>query len=839
MSSESGMSSTFEVEKIVGIKHKKDGSELYKVRWLGFGASDDTWEPIENLTEDCLPLIEMYREHDRQRKEARNERKRKTQSKSLSCEREESASSSHKHWEYETIKIMTPEEWNPAADIEKGEVGSLYIPDRIPTETEKLLCGFGVEVGRITRNQLSHMRAESVPKNEERVVEKKEKSIRTARAKVKARKTKRTNLRKKQKKNENCDEGDNLADESSGDHALEKSEDVAESEVKMKENGNLNEAMLLVDEDIINSVALGSVGCAEDISDDTHVVVDESSVCDTEKDEAVSAGTTKPRKKVTMKRKAKARKSVNGKKTRRELPKASEADTRISEMADGSESEMVNSETSEAPSEESCHSATATSKHEKANACDVQEEQIQGIVSTKTRLPESRKGPEKGDTKPTSDDGTLKESSQMRVSAVVSNKPADTENSHSTRKSSGDIPEISVEAIASPSTESPKKLSVPTFRQLRRDRSMKLKVSNYSDNYRQHYLSLHCMNRNYGDQPAYSFSELRKAVLNGNERLVRATARCPPERRGFDINEKYRGKTLAIEACELPCDGSHCTDNILQYLIDAGARLDLADDFRGRIPLHYAVANDYFCRVRILLQLRSPVSYRDHHGISPLELAICSRGSPFLVLRNIYLLFEYGADPHNVILRHRNDGGSSQRFITNLIGYERELAEKFEEVRMKTFVNMSRIRSITQLMIRPVWESEASEFCTEFGFNHDSIKNPLGRPQQTYAVLLAVYDHHNARSWRIRMWGESPFTRVEINGKRLSSVQGNHNGFVYFTALLNGRNTLKVGFLPNVQTKKLILLAQVIMVEFHKQVDVEQQVRLEVATDSGTDWRRT
>ncbi|XP_060563845.1 M-phase phosphoprotein 8-like isoform X2 [Ruditapes philippinarum] len=62
--SEQGMDSSgeeeelFEVEKIIG-KSKVKGSVLYKVRWKGYSAEEDTWEPRENL-ECCQDLIEEY-----------------------------------------------------------------------------------------------------------------------------------------------------------------------------------------------------------------------------------------------------------------------------------------------------------------------------------------------------------------------------------------------------------------------------------------------------------------------------------------------------------------------------------------------------------------------------------------------------------------------------------------------------------------------------------------------------------------------------------------------------------------------------------------------------------
>lgn len=33
---------------------------------------------------------------------------------------------------------MTPEQWNPHGNMEIREIGNLYIPDHIPSETEKV-----------------------------------------------------------------------------------------------------------------------------------------------------------------------------------------------------------------------------------------------------------------------------------------------------------------------------------------------------------------------------------------------------------------------------------------------------------------------------------------------------------------------------------------------------------------------------------------------------------------------------------------------------------------------------------------------------------------------------
>lgn len=39
----------FEVEEIIDYRISEDGRNLYKVRWAGYPAGYDTWEPMENL----------------------------------------------------------------------------------------------------------------------------------------------------------------------------------------------------------------------------------------------------------------------------------------------------------------------------------------------------------------------------------------------------------------------------------------------------------------------------------------------------------------------------------------------------------------------------------------------------------------------------------------------------------------------------------------------------------------------------------------------------------------------------------------------------------------------
>jgi hypothetical protein len=48
----------YEVEQILNDK-RVSGKPYYLVKWKGYGTSENTWEPIENLT-NCAALIRQY-----------------------------------------------------------------------------------------------------------------------------------------------------------------------------------------------------------------------------------------------------------------------------------------------------------------------------------------------------------------------------------------------------------------------------------------------------------------------------------------------------------------------------------------------------------------------------------------------------------------------------------------------------------------------------------------------------------------------------------------------------------------------------------------------------------
>lgn len=48
----------FEVEKIIEVRFKKNGTKEFLIRWKGFSPADDTWEPEKNL--NCPELIAKF-----------------------------------------------------------------------------------------------------------------------------------------------------------------------------------------------------------------------------------------------------------------------------------------------------------------------------------------------------------------------------------------------------------------------------------------------------------------------------------------------------------------------------------------------------------------------------------------------------------------------------------------------------------------------------------------------------------------------------------------------------------------------------------------------------------
>jgi hypothetical protein len=52
------------------------GQTMYKVRWVGYGPSNDTYEPYDNLL-SCVDMIEEFVNQQKEQKKKREEEKKK------------------------------------------------------------------------------------------------------------------------------------------------------------------------------------------------------------------------------------------------------------------------------------------------------------------------------------------------------------------------------------------------------------------------------------------------------------------------------------------------------------------------------------------------------------------------------------------------------------------------------------------------------------------------------------------------------------------------------------------------------------------------------------------
>lgn len=67
-----GDEAEYEVDRIVDDR-VEENEKQYLIRWKGFSADDDTWEPVTNL--DCPEIIEGYEEAKKKKRELKKARK--------------------------------------------------------------------------------------------------------------------------------------------------------------------------------------------------------------------------------------------------------------------------------------------------------------------------------------------------------------------------------------------------------------------------------------------------------------------------------------------------------------------------------------------------------------------------------------------------------------------------------------------------------------------------------------------------------------------------------------------------------------------------------------------
>lgn len=1015
---------TYEVEDIVDERIGKDGREEFRVRWRTYTEEDDTWEPLENLDGFCTPMIEAMRLKRKQKSETANphfvcdvkeeisESVQEKETRSIFDEESQGGSKSYSssqvktepspeghggrfrrrgggprllkdiekrpnnsrksHWEHRTLEVLTPEAWNKYGDLEKREISNLYIPDRIPTETEKLLCEFHPEVGRVTRNQLKAMRATQV--------------------KVETQETKKENRNKKtiSKKGKNKD--DSVTDALSTGNS-EESGFFTSTFTTPKTEADANSSTLpsVIQEDSsVVKLPLSSVkieasdeavlsafdrireaSMAHESTSSTSLdgsrkrnrgrpkgTMRHSNVPNdshTNENNATESGTESPsvssttlRSKPATRGRGRGRRGGNATRKRtitddedvtinnteqldglshrnvlndgkgeskvrnhgtpRKRGRKKASLTQEGSDNDGGKDQIHSAEFDESdrssieelpglgmfPEKKACVSAeaddikeTKSTSSESAGGFEVEEaenqttlnrhlmrrrgmarrgkfmsQNPQNIVISSTEFTgekickSSRRMRKKCSSKNNKKQGHL---IRKRKSAISRSSPredslldvsksssADTEvGNRSTASIMNSVDElmeansdradvssnngISLSSMASPNALNEQHWGHPLMAEYSDFPMPKAPKDITLDELMKRFAFLE---REEVLPPAQTISELRAAVLQGNISLAKGSLRHSMWRNSaLHLDEKRFGKNLVMEICEKNCDESHMLDDMLRFLVYAGARLDTVDDVRGRTPLHIAAANELWCRIRVLLSLRSPVNMKDNDGKTPLQIVMSSRASSFHVVRAIYLLLEYGADVNEVIERQQKN-----RFIPRLIEYREKLTKHFEEARQKVLIDMTVKRAITPVIVRSVWECYGKNRIIQYDFKHESSYLPNVR--YMYVIVLALFDYRGPRMWKIRMWGNSPFGKVLLNRKGARILQSEENGFVYAAQLYNGFNQLQLQVKEEATWKKQLVLTQVLLVQVHKPTLIIPPPPLEVAPESGTDWRK-
>ncbi|KHN76738.1 M-phase phosphoprotein 8 [Toxocara canis] len=692
---------TFEVEKIIAVRTDDTGRTLYKVRWLGFTEDDDTWEPYENLTEDCDRLIKTFYENEMHEQEnrdgdcdtaqasggasdSRNNEDRRSISEENCGVRSQSV--------YETVEVLTPEAWNRFGDLDKREIANLFIENRIPSQTEKVLCAIGYDVGRVTRNKLrTVLKTSPSPVKEIASAPKVSKGRRGGRGKKQGRK--------------------------------EEGSAFPPQKVRDGEGGEMEEGLLCGSEcDAESAMSL-------DLTAGVEAQTIDGVMNEKVSGEALSSSTQSEQSGTAPKRRSRKKQSDSNRGTR---GGKSSRGVRTGTRGRGGLRGARSGATARGGSRGRRRITVAASSKEPTTpeALEIGDDQVVKDGTPFSLLAASAKR-EEGNTSTMNGDipnekanetvqntdhyASIQQSEDVQVDAtqvsdvqrVVRKKPSASRKKRVNKGNVGDCEEGS--------EVSTKKLRLQCGNQERftpsplevrevgnkagaektatgsngREQSVPVASAvGVSDDagegttIRRELSIPAATHMTAASTPSLQNQALRNAVLEGHLSGARWTARCPAERRGYDFNQSYRGKTLAYELCERKCNvwsSSHENDDMLRVLVMGGARLDIPEEHRLRTPLHAAVENGSWCLARTLLYLRSPVNVLDADKKTPLHLAVQS--SDPAAVRTIYLLLEFGADVNDIIRTLRDN-----RHRRKLEEHQRKITEAFEEARMKTFM---------------------------------------------------------------------------------------------------------------------------------------------------------
>ncbi|KAK0425119.1 hypothetical protein QR680_009042 [Steinernema hermaphroditum] len=780
----------YEIERIVAHKKQRDNKILYKIRWKGYDASQDSWEPESSLIEQgCDDVIEFYWEekHDRDEKEAEEREKEAKEAEAFYRKRQDES----KSWG----GILDTVTGDKVDEATKKEIMNLYVSDRVMTETEKALLAVNsidspATSVRLTRGQLRALqegREKSTASSASSGSSKKRgsiardripsKSVKRALAKMAGRKRSGlgdTNLdtdfitaedsssdecepgRKKQKKSSSSSDSESDTSESSRARKVVKNrysskkhndpEEIKRLKIRAQES---REKEMIADLKLASMKAMGQVeerkkNIAASVK---QVAVTKPRTLATQKVVAGSSGAiTKPPNKNCMipkKRPVLVKKDP----VKLNISRVSTVNNAAESLLDS----ILNQQTVTVGSSAGSSSAKPST---------------------------SRSAPRKP-----SASVSLPDPEQLRITSI---------RERTGKRVSRDQPS---EEVPAPQSRRRLEHQLPSsVKDVDVNELFKTKEEEYS---KQGDFVLG-QNQFVGAIKAKDIESVVKALRN------------PKNKFNLDY-ENDGGDKLLHMLVNQPCSSKHECDTLIRILADNGADLS-ARNANGLTPLMLAVKMNKLCNLRRLIGAGSPINATDRRNRNTLDMAIDHKVDEDIVKE----LLCAGA---NV----------SQRCRTKLKAKECEMKRKVVAELYSHLNLLKRLSEKRQDVLRDVKVINASvspmfmtSLCDpmENSYTFDVTDETLGDSEGFLVTCMLVdtapvFDAINKDnvSYLARFWGWSPVDQIMMNGENCEPLTnaGRHH-FLFATNLLR-RNILNVRLKEEYRRRPLFVVTQVIKIE--------------------------
>ncbi|KAI6227430.1 Chromo domain-containing protein [Aphelenchoides fujianensis] len=193
-----------------------------------------------------------------------------------------------------------------------------------------------------------------------------------------------------------------------------------------------------------------------------------------------------------------------------------------------------------------------------------------------------------------------------------------------------------------------------------------------------------------------SKKEFHDAVMSSKILIVRAALR--QKSNDFGLNDvDSLGRTLLHRIAEQSCDQQHTADEIMDCLVNAGAQLDVRESAYQRTPLHVAVCARRTCHVRKLIELGSPVNTADGKGESTLITSLRQNA-----LETSKLLLCSGAT-FQPAFTHPSLSRAQQKPALN---FHECLQKALVKVRVRVLPGSERLVRLSDVFQAPLYEKE-------------------------------------------------------------------------------------------------------------------------------------